>query len=165
MAEKINPVRRVDEEAISLARKLLAEARYAALAVKEPESDVPLVSRVAAAWSSDTGLFFSGSDLSIHSKCLVEDSTCSIMLGEPGKGDGLAHPRMTLIGSAARMGNEDHNRDLFRTVFVDIHPKAKMYIDFADFGFYPVLASRALLNGGFGKAYHFDLEDMSSLIG
>ncbi|MEM9277477.1 MAG: HugZ family protein, partial [Pseudomonadota bacterium] len=83
MPEKTNPVRETDEEAINLVTRLLADAKYASLGVKEAGTGIPLVSRVAAAFSDDTGLFFSGSDLSVHSKCLLEDGACSIMLGEP----------------------------------------------------------------------------------
>ena len=165
MAKKINPVRETDEEAQKLTGTLLSESRYGALGVKEFETGIPLVSRVAVSWSVETGLFFAGSDLSMHSKCLKVDGSCSIMLGEPGKGDGLAYPRVTLIGRAARMPNDDEKRIRYKSVFLENHPKAKLYIDFADFGFYPVILERAFLNGGFGKAYHLDKKDLSFLTG
>ena len=165
MSDKKSPVRPVDEEAMRLSSKLFSEARYGSLGVLEPETGVPLVSRVAVAWSNDIGLFFAGSDLSVHSKCLLDNANCSIMLGEPGKGDGLAYPRITVIGQTARMDNTDDRRSTFRETFLQIHPKAELYIDFADFGFYPVELERALLNGGFGKAYHLDKRDLSNLLG
>ena len=165
MSEKINPVRETDEEALKLATELVSSTKYAALAVNEPDTGVPLASRVAAAWSEATGLFFSASDLSVHSKCLTKDGNCSLMLGEPGKGDGLAYPRITLIGSTERLSNENEQREQFRQVFLSIHPKATLYVDFADFGFYPVEVSRALLNGGFGKAYHLEQGDLEFLSG
>ncbi|MGI9350268.1 MAG: HugZ family protein [Rhizobiaceae bacterium] len=165
MNEKINPVRETNEKAMSLVSTLLIEARYGALGVEEPETAVPLVSRVAVAWSQSTGLFFAASDLSVHSKSLKNNSTCSIMLGEVGKGDGLAYPRVTLVGNTARMSNDNKNRARYRLVFLDSHPKAKLYIDFADFGFYPINMVRALLNGGFGQAYHLNEKDLSLLSG
>ncbi len=161
MTKKINPVNETDEEAIALVGKLLAESRYGSLAVNEKASGTPLVSRVSAAWSRETGLFFCGSDLSVHSKCLLEDKRCSLMLGEPGKGDGLAYPRVTMVGAAKRMKNEDAQRQLFREVFLSIHPKASLYVDFLDFGFYPLQLNKALLNGGFGKAYHLTGDELS----
>ncbi|MEM9330870.1 MAG: hypothetical protein AAGA53_06060 [Pseudomonadota bacterium] len=163
MTEKKNPIREVDEEAHKLVQSLLDKTKYAALGVKEIESSIPLVSRVAAVWSHETGLFFSASDLSVHSQCLQKDPTCSIMIGEPGKGDGLAYPRITFIGSAKRMANDNDARADFRSVFLQTHPKAAMYVDFLDFGFYPIEVERALLNGGFGKAYHLDKNDLSYL--
>ena len=122
MSEKINPVRETDEEALALTGTLLEEAQYAALGVKEIDTDVPLVSRVAVAWSKPTGLFFCASDLSMHSQCLAKNATCSLMLGEPGKGDGLAYPRITLIGETKRMENTDENHADFRDRFLAVHP-------------------------------------------
>lgn len=163
MADKINPVRDTDQTAIGLAKDLVERNRYAALGVKEAETGIPLVSRIAVCWTPDTGLFFSASDLSVHSASLRVDSACSLLLGEPGKGDGLAHPRITLIGSAARLPNDTENREALRRAFLATHPKAELYIDFADFGFYPIVVERALLNGGFGKAYHLEKSDLAFL--
>ncbi|MEM7291159.1 MAG: hypothetical protein AAF412_12445 [Pseudomonadota bacterium] len=165
VADKINPVRETDDQAIALVERLVAENRYAAIGVKEPETGVPLVSRIGVAWSSETGLFFSASDLSIHSKCLSLDGTCSLMLGEPGKGDGLAHPRVTLIGQTKRLPNEALLRPALRACYVAQHPKSELYIDFADFGFYVVDVERANLNGGFGKAYHLERKDLAFIGG
>lgn len=165
MSEKIDPVRKTDDEAIALATKLVESNRYAALGVLEPETGVPLVSRVAVAWSPDTGLFFAASDLSLHSKALLEDGTCSLLLGEPGKGDGLAHPRITLVATTQRLPNSVENRAQLREAFLKAHPKAELYIDFADFGFYPLAVARAYLNGGFGKAYHLNEDDLAFIGG
>ncbi len=165
MTEKIDPIRKTDDEAFELAHKLLKETKYASLAVNDTGSGYPLVSRVAACFSLTTDLFFAGSDLSQHSKCIAKDSKCSLMLGEPGKGDGLAYTRITLVGEAARMSNDHEWRGEFRQAFVGVHPKAELYIDFLDFGFYPLKIHRAYLNGGFGKAYHLDEKDLSVLFG
>ncbi len=165
MNEKIDPVRKTDAEALELTRKLLDEAKYASLAVNDTGSEFPLVSRVAACHSIKTGLFFAASDLSIHSKCLVKDNKCSLMLGEPGKGDGLAYARITFVGETSRMKNNNKQRALYRQVFLQTHPKAELYIDFGDFGFYPITLLRGLLNGGFGKAYHLDESDLENLFG
>ncbi len=158
---KINPIRQTDDEAITLAGNLLEKNRYGALAVLEPETSIPLVSRIAVASTAETGVFFLASDLSSHSKCLAANPVCSLMLGEPGKGDGLAHPRITLIGRASRLVNGHQQCALLRETFVTLHPKSKLYIDFSDFGFYPFLVERAQLNGGFGKAYQLEAEDLS----
>jgi putative heme iron utilization protein len=165
MNEKIDPVRKTDDEAFELTRTLLENTKYASLGVNDTSSGFPLVSRVAASFSKSTGLFFAGSDLSLHSKCLLEDNKCSLMLGEPGKGDGLAYARITFVGRAARMRNDHERRAEYREVFIKTHPKAELYIDFLDFGFYPIELELAYLNGGFGKAYHLDKDDMSILVG
>lgn len=165
MSDKIDPVRTTDDEAIRLAMKLVESNRYAALGVLEPETGVPLVSRVAVAWTHETGLFFAASDLSLHSKALLKNGTCSLLLGEPGKGDGLAHPRITLVSATGRLANTVANRAQLRAVFLENHPKAELYIDFADFGFYPLDVKRAYLNGGFGKAYHLVADDLAFIGG
>lgn len=165
VTDKINPVRETDADAIDLARSLVKDAKYASLGVVEHETDVPLVSRVAATWSQETGLYFCASDLSVHSQCLARNKICSLMLGEPGKGDGLAYPRMTIIGTAQRLPNNIEHRAMLRRNFLSTHPKAELYIDFADFGFYPIGVERALLNGGFGKAYHLTSRDLSFIGG
>ncbi len=165
LSDKINPVRETDDEAINIASKLIAETNYAALGVLETGTGIPLVSRVAAAWSENTGLFFCASDLSVHSKCLVEDNNCSLMLGEPGKGDGLACARMTVIGKTGRLENSADQKQNLRTVFLETHPKAELYVDFADFGFYPIAVERILLNGGFGKAYHLNSSELAFIGG
>jgi len=160
MVKKVNPIRETNDEAITLARKLIVETRYVAIGVKEIETDIPLVSRIAVAYSKESGLFFCASDLSVHSKCLLKVSACSLLLGEPGKGDGLAYPRITIIGEAKRLPNNTDKRPLLRETFLSIHPKAELYIDFADFGFYPIVIERAQLNGGFGKAFHLGKSDL-----
>ena len=163
MADKRNPINETDDEARSLARSLVDDTRYVALAFNEGESGYPLVSRVAAAFTPGTGLFFCASDLSVHSKCLSVDQRCSVLSGEPGKGDGLAYPRITLIGTVQRTGNSSPSRQILRDVFVKHHPKSKLYVDFADFAFYRLNIERAQLNGGFGKAFHLNGDDLKFL--
>jgi len=158
--DKANTIRETDEEARLLARTLVEDARYAALAVNETGSGFPLVSRIAIACAAESGLFFVASDLSHHSKCLTDDARCSLLVGEVGRGDGLAHPRITMIGKAVRIKNSDPVRGGMREIFLTRHPKAKLYVDFADFNFYRLDCRRALLNGGFGRAYHLDRDDL-----
>ena len=163
MTKKIDPVNKTDDEAKALVQKLVSENRYAGLGVKEEGSGIPLVSRIAFAYDESCGLFFAASDLSIHSRCLLKCDDCSLLIGEPGKGDGLAHPRVTIVGKASRMPNDWARSVQCREAFLEAHPKAELYIDFADFGFYPVMVERAYLNGGFGKAYHLEKGDLAFL--
>ena len=164
MEKRRNPINPIDDEARELMQSLLLENRYGAIGVKEPETVVPLVSRIAVCFTRETGLFFCASDLSSHSKCLLKDPVCSLLLGEPGKGDGLAYPRVTVIGTAARLPNDHEKRAELRESFLKVHPKAALYVDFADFGFYPMVIERAQLNGGFGKAFNFETPDLEFLI-
>ena len=163
MVEKRNPINETTDEARDLARKLVVENRYGVIAVNEVGTGFPIVSRIALAFMENYGVVFLASDLSVHSQCLANDKRCSILFGEPGKGDGLAHPRITLIGAASRLANDSERRPALRSRFLEVHPKAELYIDFTDFGFYPLEVERAQLNGGFGKAFHLGKTDLSFL--
>lgn len=158
--KKINPIRETDEEACALGRKLLGEARHGALGVIEPRTGIPLVSRIAIAADPEGRPIFLASELSFHSKALAEDGRGSILAGEPGKGDPLAHPRITLIGTIERIDRKSPERDRLRGVWLERHPKAELYIDFDDFHFFRMVVERAHLNGGFGKAYVLSPQDL-----
>lgn len=163
MAEpsRMNPIRETDDEARVLARSLIEDAVFASIAVLEPGTGMPLVSRVAVAMEEDGSPFFLASELSGHSKALAVDGRASILFGEPGqKGDPLTHPRVTVIGKVTRLAREDHDHAARRAFWLKKHPKAKLYIDFGDFHFYRLQVERANLNGGFGKAFELSADDL-----
>lgn len=158
--KKINPIRETDPQACALARKLIDEAKFASIAVLEPDTGMPLISRIAVSTDGGGNLIFLASDLSSHSKALAKNSIASIMVGEPGKGDPLAHPRITLIGQIEKIDRGSKQRDALRDPWLADHPKAKLYIDFGDFHFFRLVLQRANLNGGFGKAYELTPGDI-----
>jgi len=160
MAKKTNPIRETDEDARMLARKLIDKADYGSIAVLEPGTGIPLVSRISIATDPSGIPVFLASELSNHSKCLAVNPLCSVMIGEPGKGDPLAHPRITLICKAIKIDRTSKERDKLREPYLKRHPKAELYIDFGDFHFYRLEIDRANLNGGFGKAYELTAEDI-----
>ena len=112
-----------------------------------------MVSRIAVATDSAGNMIFLASQLSKHTIALKRDPRASLMVGEPGKGDPLAHPRITLIGTIIKIDRASTERDDLRDPFLLHHPKARLYIDFGDFHFFRLNMKRANLNGGFGKAY------------
>ncbi len=160
MADKTNPIRDTDDDARALARKLMDNANFASIAVLEPGTGVPVVSRISIAMDKEGVPVFLASELSGHSKCLGEDPRCSVMVGEPGKGDPLAHPRVTLICKAAKVDRASPQRDALREPYLERHPKAALYIDFGDFHFFRLEIERANLNGGFGKAFLLSPADL-----
>ncbi|MCD2184279.1 DUF2470 domain-containing protein [Rhizobium sp. TRM96647] len=153
-------LRDTDDEARRLARMLLRSARSASLAVLEPETGHPLASRVLTGLDIDGAPVILVSALSGHTRALRADPRSSLLAGEPGKGDPLAHPRLTVITVAAELerGTKEHAR--LRDRFVRRHPKAKLYVDFPDFTFFRLVPQRANLNGGFGRAYVLSAEDL-----
>ena len=81
------------------------------------------------------------SQLSAHTANLDADPRVSLLLAESGKGDPLAHPRLTVSGTAVRSAAEDRAR--LTTRFLARHPKAALYADFADFSFWRMRVDRA----------------------
>ncbi len=148
-----NPIRPTDDQARALAKSLLTTARHAALGVLH--DDMPMVTRTAIAWL-DHAPHLLVSDLSQHTKALAASPACSVLVGDPAdKGDPLTHPRLTLQCLAHRV-----DKSALRAPWLALHPKSKVYIDFADFNFMRLSVQTAFLNGGFGKAFILTADDL-----
>lgn len=160
MIDKPSPIRPTDADARRLARILVRGARFGAIAVLEPESGHPLASRVLLGTDVDGVPVMIGSLLSMHTKALMDDPRCSILVGEPGKGDPLAWPRLTVLATAERVATDSESHSRIRRRFLQRHTKAKLYVDFPDFSFFKLNPNSASLNGGFGKAYILEKNDL-----
>ncbi len=159
MTTRPDPVRDADAETLALARSLLAEARYAALAVTDPADGLPGISRIAFGLGPDGVALTLISALSAHHGALMANPACALMVGEPGeKGDPLTHPRLMVKARAEFVVQDAPDRAALRDHWLAIHPKAKLYIDFGDFGFVRFAPISILLNGGFGKAFRIEPE-------
>ncbi|WP_250157336.1 HugZ family protein [Tianweitania aestuarii] len=158
MAKPEHVLRPLDNEAVRLARTLMRTARFGALAVLDPSDGSPLVSRVAVATDCDGAPLLLVSGLSQHTQALQHDPRCSLLLGEPGKGDALAYPRLSLNCTAELVENEV---DLARMSdrFLRHVPKAALYAALPDFRIYRCQPRSGSLNGGFGKAYRLEPAD------
>lgn len=154
------PIRPTDDEARQIARDLLARARFAALAVVLPDGS-PMVTRVAFGLAPDRRPLTLVSDLAAHTAALRGNPVCSLLVGEPGdRGDPLTHPRLTLQARAGFLGKGDTGHDALAAHYLRDHPKAKLYIGFADFRFALFSVTLGHLNGGFGKAFRLTPADM-----
>lgn len=153
MKDKISVIRETDDDARKLARTLLRGARFGTIAVLDPETGFPNASRVLLANAPDGTPAILVSTLSAHTRALSLDPRCSLLTGEPGKGDPLAHPRLTVQANAEPVDRESRMHGWLRGRFLARHPKARLYIDFADFKFMLIKPVFGSLNGGFGKAY------------
>ena len=154
MDQKKQTIRETDNEARALARRLISSSRYGSLAVLLPDGGHPFASRTAVANDIDRAPVILVSDLSGHTSGLKNDPRVSLLLGAPGKGDPLAHPRITLQCKAERIGRDEERHPRIRARFLRRHPKSALYADFGDFAFYRLTPASASLNGGFGKAYN-----------
>ena len=150
-----DPFQPLDDNARALARRLIDQARFGALAVISPDTGAPSVTRIAVATDPDGAPLTLISTLASHTGALQADPRCSLLLGEPGpRGDPLTHPRLTLDCTA-------HITDKapLRDHYLAQHPKAKLYIDSSDFLMVRLDIQSALLNGGFGKAFRMTATD------
>lgn len=157
--DKKDVLQPVDDAVRRQGKALVRTARYGALGTLDPTDGSPFVTRVSLATSMEGAPVFLMSRLSGHFTNLETDARCSLLVGEPGKGDPLAHPRITLVGTAEHL-QQGTERDHIKQRYLNRHPKAELYADFPDFAFWKFKISRASLNGGFGKAYAFKSSDL-----
>jgi len=160
MKEPVKTIRDTDQTARRLARRLIRGARFGAIGVLEPGTGFPFASRVLTGTDVDGAPLILVSGLSVHTDALIADQRASLLFGEPGKGDPLAHPRITLRTRAERMSRDDPAHDRMRARFIARHPKAALYADFPDFAFFRMAPQSASLNGGFGKAFVLEAADL-----
>lgn len=153
-------IRPTDADAIRLGKTLIRSARYGAIAVLDPETGAPLASRVGVATDVDGSPLILISMLSAHTRALVADPRCSLLLGEPGRGDPLAHPRITLVCRAERLERDTPEQARAERRYLNRNPKAQLYVGLGDFSFFRLEILRGSLNGGFGKAYNLTASDL-----
>lgn len=160
MEQKRDVLRETDAEAIGLAKTLLRSSGSGALAVLDPATGAPLVSRVGVATDVCGTPIVLVSMLAAHTPAILADPRCSLLLGQTGKGDPLAHPRITLSCRASKVANDTADHERVARRYLNRNPKAKLYVGLGDFSFFRLDVERASLNGGFGKAYALDRSDL-----
>jgi hypothetical protein len=152
-----------DFDAVGTAKILLRSIRAGALATlgRGRAGGFPFASLVTVATDHDGSPLLLMSRLSAHTQNLERDSRASILLAQGGKGDPLAHPRLTVIGRAERTADERVARR-----FLARHPKAELYAGFGDFSFWRLTVATAHLNGGFARARELTAaEVLTDLVG
>lgn len=160
MPDKPSPINPTNNDARNLSVSLIAQARFCALAVLDPATNYPHVSRIALGTNPNGTVLSLISDLAFHTAALHQNPNCSLLIGEPEtKGDPLIHPRITLQCKAQFLSRTQPDFTQTRAHYLAQHPKAKLYIDFADFNFVLFTIQSASLNGGFGKAYELTAKE------
>ena len=161
MSTRPDPVQAPDAASLALTRQLLDTATHAALAVTDPTDATPGISRIAFGRAPDTGFLTLVSALAPHHAALRAHPACALLIGEVGdKGDPLTHPRLMLKARAEFVAPDDPTRATLRDHWLAHQPKAKLYIDFADFAFVRFTPVSALLNGGFARAFRLTPKDL-----
>jgi putative heme iron utilization protein len=144
----------------ALARSLLRSIRAGTLATLDRNTGHPFASLVNVATDVDGSPVILVSRLSTHTANIEVDGRASILLAETGKGDPLAHPRLTVLGHIARIAPEDADEARVRRRFLARHPKSELYAGFADFSFWRLAVASAHLNGGFARAADLSGDDV-----
>ena len=156
-----DPLQPADDASRAQARALLTAARHGALAVIDPATQTPGISRIAVGICPEGWPMTLISSLAAHRAALTATPAAALMVGDVGaKGDPLTHPRLMIRVSAQFIAADDPTRPYIRAKWLQDHPKATLYVDFADFAFCRLMPVSALLNGGFGRAYALTPDDL-----
>lgn len=149
-----------DFNPIAVAKGLLRSIRSGALATLDRNTGHPFCSLVNVATDVDGSPLILVSQLSTHTANIEVDPRASVLLASTGKGDPLAYPRLTALGSFAKIdrGAPDEGRVLRR--FLSRHQKSELYASFADFSFWRMTVVSAHLNGGFARAADLRASDL-----
>jgi len=144
----------------AVAKALLRATRAGSLATIDRHTGHPFASLVNVATDSDGAPLILVSRLATHTANLEVDGRASLLLASAGKGDPLAHPRLTLIGSFAPMAHGHSDEPRLRRRFLARHPKSELYAGFGDFSFWRLDVVSAHLNGGFARAADLKAADV-----
>ncbi len=139
-------------DAVGEAKRLLRTIRSGALATLT-EAGGPFATLTQVATHYDGTPIVLMSRLAAHRRNLERDPRCSLLLAQGGRGDPLAHPRLTLEARA-----EPTDDQAARERFLRRNPKASLYADFPDFAFWRLQVTGVHLNGGFARAADFGPE-------
>ena len=141
---------RPEYDAVGEAKRLLRTIRAGGLATLDANG-FPFATLVNVATAHDGAPILLMSKLAAHTRNLEARPQASILLAQTGKGDPLAHPRLTVSGTIARDADP-----ALRARFLARHPKSALYADFADFSFWRMTPTGFHLNGGFARAADFE---------
>ena len=142
-------------DGLALAKNLLRVLSIGALATLAKDTSYPFATLTSVATLHDGAPLLLLSGLAHHTKNLRADPRASLLLTQGGKGDPLAHPRLTLVGRLTPLVDAQARKRFLRR-----HPKAELYVDFADFGFWRLAPEAAHLNGGFARAADYPGADL-----
>src|SRR5215813_9913210 len=149
-----------DFNPIAVAKQLLRGTRAGALATIDRNTGHPFSSLVNVATDADGSPLILVSRLSTHTANIEVDPRASVLLASTGKGDPLAHPRLTVLGTFAEVKRDAPDAPRVRRRFLSRHPKSRLYAGFGDFSFWRLHVASAHLNGGFARAADLRAHDI-----
>lgn len=89
------------------------------------------------------------SRLAEHTKNLLREPRCSLMVAESGAADPLANGRVTMVGRCEELDSEAATSA--REAYLAVHPNASYYVDFKDFSFWRLTVESIRYIGGYGR--------------
>jgi putative heme iron utilization protein len=149
-----------DFNPIAVAKGLLRSTRSGSLATLDRNTGHPFCSLVNTATDVDGSPLILVSQLSTHTANIEVDPRASVLLASTGKGDPLAYPRLTALGSFTRIERGAADEARVQRRFLTRHPKSQAYASFADFSFWRLTVVSAHLNGGFARAADLKASDL-----
>jgi heme iron utilization protein len=149
-----------DFNPIVVAKQLLRGTRAGALATLDRNTGHPFSSLVNVATDVDGSPLILVSRLSTHTANIEVDPRASVLLVSAGKGDPLAHPRLTVLGTFTNIPQDAPDAARVRRRFLFRHPKSRLYAGFGDFTFWRLQVVSAHLNGGFARAADLKAADL-----
>lgn len=152
----------VDFDPIATAKELLRATRSGALATIDRNTGHPFSSLVNVATDIDGSPIILVSRLSTHTANIEVDPRASILLASTGKGDPLAHPRLTVLGTFVKMDRDADDGKRIARRFLARHPKSELYAGFGDFAFWRLAVVSVHLNGGFARAADLTAADVTT---
>src|SRR5438128_288903 len=149
-----------DFDPAAVAKTLLRATRAGTLGTLDRNTGHAFGSLVTVATDVDGSPLILTSRLSTHTANLEADGRASVLLAQTGKGDPLAHPRLTVLGTFAPVARETADDARVRRRFLARHPKSELYAGFGDFSFWRMNVVSAHLNGGFARAADLKASDV-----
>lgn len=128
------------------ARRLVRQARRAALATLDADSGAPYVSLVAVATAADGAPLLLLSTLAKHTRNLAADPRASLLFEDVGAENPLADSRVSVSGRVAVSADPQVRRR-----YLARHPGHQGFSAFKDFAFYRLEPESAHIVAGFGR--------------
>lgn len=98
------------------------------------------------------------SDIAQHAKNLSHDTRMSLtVFTQKEQGDQNAHGRVTLVGDAAKVSDDE--QDALKAQYVRMYPAAKQYEEAHDFHIWRMDIARVRYIGGFGKIFWLEKDE------
>jgi heme oxygenase (biliverdin-IX-beta and delta-forming) len=136
------------------AKCLLRSARSGCLATTAKGQ--PFASLVTPACMPDGSLLLLLSRLAEHTRHLMADPRCSLMLsGAAETANPQTTPRVTVTGIAEMVDDQ-----ALKARYLAVHPYASLYADFGDFATWRIKPVAGILVGGFARAFRLKAADL-----